>query len=210
MRPDRFALVMLAACAVALCAPARPAKAEGSLTLGDQWWTQTAPEAKYREFRDLVHGPFLESLALDQWSGRNAYSLSAKNGMQKDQAWRGMWAWGSKLNTKIGWIEIPHRFSLTARSPYTEVRPGVFEVPDSLQALNRRVSSGNSVANALQDALNASRVFPLEVFSGVATARVRARPQRGWMLEVEPSNPAELSSLLDAAAYEQLLKDAAH
>src|SRR5690242_8473648 len=34
--------------------------------------------------------------------------------------------------------------------------------------------------------------------------------ERGWMLELEPSNPAELGSLLDAAAYEQLLKDTTH
>ena len=184
MRTDRFALVLFAACAVALCASARPVKAEGSIMLGDQWWTQTAPESKYQEFRDIPHGPFLESLSLADWNGRNTYTLSGRNGMQNDQAWQGMWAYGTKLNVKASWIETPHRFSNTARSPYTEVSPGVFVLPDSLQALNQRVTSGNSIPNALQDALNASRTFPLGFSTNVAAARVRVRPQQGWMFEV--------------------------
>ena len=182
MRTVRFALAMLAACAAALCAPVRHASAEGSFTIGDQWWLQTTPEAKYREFRDVPRGPFLESLMLEAWSNRNAYELWGLNGMRADQAWHGRWAWGSKLSTRIGWVGTPHRFSFTTRTPYTEVRPGVFVLPDSLQSLNRRVPGG--VANALQDALNASPQFPLQFTTDAATARVRVRPKRGWMVEV--------------------------
>jgi glycine cleavage system H protein len=31
--------------------------------------------------------------------------------------------------------------------------------------------------------------------------------QTGWMIKVKPADPADLDGLLDAAAYEQLLKD---
>jgi glycine cleavage system H protein len=34
--------------------------------------------------------------------------------------------------------------------------------------------------------------------------------QAGWIIEVEPSDPKQYDALLDAAAYELLLKDAAH
>ncbi len=182
MRTDRLAFVMIAACALALCAPARPVKAEGSLVLGDQWWTQTAPEAKYQELRDVARGPFLESLKLETWNGRNTYALSAVNGMQRDQAWRGMWAWGSKLNARIGYIQTPHRFSSTSKTFYTEAGAGNFVLSDSLQALIQRSSSGG-ITNILTDAVNNANRVPLEFHTSVASARVRVRPQRGWMFE---------------------------
>lgn len=34
--------------------------------------------------------------------------------------------------------------------------------------------------------------------------------QAGWIVEVEPSDAKQYDALLDAAAYELLLKDAAH
>jgi glycine cleavage system H protein len=34
--------------------------------------------------------------------------------------------------------------------------------------------------------------------------------QAGWLMKLKPSNPAELDSLLDAAAYEQLLQAEEH
>jgi len=184
MKTGRFKLGVLAACAMVLGAHVRAVNADGSFTLGDQWWLQTAPEAKFREFRDVPRGPFLEALLLEKLDNRNTYEIWGLNGIRKDQAWHGTWAWGSKLSTKIGWVETPHRFAFTTRTPYTEIRPGVFSLPDSLQALNRRVPANNSVANALQDALNSSPTFPLQFSTDVATASVRLRPKRGWMVEV--------------------------
>jgi len=31
--------------------------------------------------------------------------------------------------------------------------------------------------------------------------------QAGWMIRIKPDNPADLDNLMDAAAYEQLLKE---
>jgi MtrB/PioB family decaheme-associated outer membrane protein len=183
MRTNRFALVLLAACAVALGAPAPPAQAEDSFSLGSQYWLQTVDEAKFQEFRDVPRGVFLESLNLDLQSGRNAFALAGINGFRKDQSWHGQWSNGAALQVRGGWFETPHRFSLTTRTPFTEVRPGVFVLPDSFQALNRRVSSATAVTNAFNDALNASPRFPLEFSTDVASARVRVRPRMGWMVE---------------------------
>jgi MtrB/PioB family decaheme-associated outer membrane protein len=182
MRTDRLAFVMIAACAVALCASARPAMAEGSLVLGSQWWTQTADDAKYQEFRDVARGPFVESLTYGQMNGRNTYVLSAVNAAQGDQAWKGMWAWGSKLNVRVGYIETPHRFSLISKSPFTEVSPGVFVLPDSLQALMQR-SSTTQQTNIINNLMASAGRLPLEFQTHVSTARVRVRPKAGWTFE---------------------------
>ncbi|MCK6593538.1 MAG: hypothetical protein L6Q76_38775 [Polyangiaceae bacterium] len=34
--------------------------------------------------------------------------------------------------------------------------------------------------------------------------------EKGWMIEITPSDASELTSLLDAAAYNDLLRTAAH
>jgi MtrB/PioB family decaheme-associated outer membrane protein len=180
MRTFRFAFVMIAA--AALCAPSRPAHAEGSIIFGNQGWTQNASEAKFQEYRDVVRGPFLESLQVSAVTGRNTFELSAAKGFQHDELWRGMWAWGSKLNLKASWAQIPHRFTYTGQTFYNEFSKGVLVVSDSLQALNQRNPGG--VANQLTDAFNNGRVVPIDFGTDVATARLRARPQKGLMVDV--------------------------
>jgi glycine cleavage system H protein len=41
---------------------------------------------------------------------------------------------------------------------------------------------------------------------GTHPESVNAKPHDAWMIKVKPSNPAEASSLLDAAAYSDLVK----
>lgn len=182
MRTDRLAFVMIAACAVALCASAHPVKAENSLVLGSQWWTQTANDAKYQEFRDVARGPFVEALSFETMNGRNTYSLSTVNALQGDQAWKAMWAWGSKLDVRVGYIQTPHRFSHISKSPFTEVRPGVFVLPDSLQALMQRSSAAQQV-NIINTMMAAAGRLPLEFQTNVSSARVKVRPKAGWTFE---------------------------
>ena len=51
---------LLLAGAVALVAHAGPARAEGEVRFGSQWWRQGAPDAKFEEFREVPRGGFLE------------------------------------------------------------------------------------------------------------------------------------------------------
>jgi len=41
---------------------------------------------------------------------------------------------------------------------------------------------------------------------GTHPESVNAKPHDAWMIKVKPSNPAEVGSLLDAAAYSDLVK----
>src|SRR5512143_2669386 len=110
MNTIRLALAMSVACAVALCAPARPVKAEGSILFGNQWWIQNNPEAKFQEFRDVPRGPFLQSPDLEKRVGKDMYTITAVNGFQHDQGWRGQWASGARFNARLSYIGTPHRF----------------------------------------------------------------------------------------------------
>lgn len=186
MRTDRFALVMLAACAVALSATARSAQAEGSVMFGNQWWTQTAPEAKFQEFRDVPRGPILPSLVIDSWGGPNLISVAAERGLQKDQSWKLMWASGARFSARVGYAQTPHRFSSVTSTPFTEIRPGDFVLPDSLQLLiqnQRQPDSLAKITRALTDAVKNGHVVPLDFQTNVTSGRVRLRPHKGWMLD---------------------------
>ena len=156
--------------------------AGGEATFGGQWWDQTAPEAKYQEFRVVPRGGFLEDYVLREWSGRNAVTFFGANALRDDQTAGLSWSNGTRWRADLGLTQIPHLFSQTARSPYTEIRPGVFTLPDTLQRTNQE--NPNAYVPTMQDLLASSPRIPLGFRTDVARARLRARPARGWQFDV--------------------------
>jgi MtrB/PioB family decaheme-associated outer membrane protein len=81
----------------------------------------------------------------------------------------------------VDYIEIPHRFSQVTRTPYTEVRPGEWRLPDTLQRVNQDYP--NSYTNTMVDVLNNTPVKGLDFGTNVLRARAKMRPARGWTVE---------------------------
>jgi MtrB/PioB family decaheme-associated outer membrane protein len=155
---------------------------DGEFTIGGQWFDQTVPEAKFQEFREVPRGGFLESFMAREWSGRNSVALWGANGIRSDQASRLTWANGARWRVDLGYAQIPHTFSQIARWGWLQSAPGVFSLPDSLQARNQAIPG--SYTQRMADFLKTAPEVGLGFDTKVSTARLRARPARGWQFEL--------------------------
>lgn len=156
--------------------------ADGYTTFGGQWWSQSANEAKYQEFRYIPHGGLMENYLLQEWGGKTGFSLWGANALQKDQVNRLTVERGMRWRVDLGYAEIPHDFSNIARWGWTQVRPGAFTIPDSLQSQNQNTNT-NTFAPRMQDFTGSAPVVGLDFNSHISTARLRARPAKGWQFE---------------------------
>ncbi len=159
------------------------ASSDFSATFGTQWWSQTAPEAKFQEFRDLNQGAYLETYMLRSWKGRELWGVQGTNAMRHDQSISGSYWNGVRFHVDVDYSEIPHNFSFTARTPYHKASPGVLTLPDSLQQLNQ--NNAGAYTSTMTDLLaNAARV-PLGFRTDLLRGRARIRPAAGWQVEAK-------------------------
>lgn len=182
----RTAMRIALACGVALIAAAG-ARADGNqFTIGGQWWDQSAPEAKYQEFREVPMGGFVESFLVHELVGRHSVTLWGANAIRSDQATRLTWADGARWRVDLGYAEIPHTFSQIARWGWFESAPGVFQISDSLQARNQALPAGYTTR--MTDFVNNSPYIPLSHTTKNTTGRLRGRPARGWLFELRATD----------------------
>ncbi|MEP7027000.1 MAG: MtrB/PioB family outer membrane beta-barrel protein [Candidatus Eisenbacteria bacterium] len=182
MRPkDRLRTL---ACALALGATtALPgvAHADGEATFGTQTWHQSVPEAKFREYRDVPQGAFLESFLLRGGNDRFRSMFYGKDALQNDELLGLRLDRGIRLQIDGTYKRQPHNISLIARSPYTEVSPGVYLLPDSLQRANQE-DPGAYLAR-MTDLMNNAPHVGVGFRTDESKVRVRARPSQGLQFE---------------------------
>lgn len=182
MRARIISMFVLAA-SLLVASPVR-AESDGSATFGGQWWSQTQPEAKYREYRDLPRGSYLGDYVLREFAGPWAAAMWGKNAMAEDQGHGFYLAKGITWRLDAAYTETPHLFGLSGRTPYAQLSPGVFVLPDSLQKFIQGKS--NTVGNRdLLDLLANSPSTPLGFQTNVSKARLRGRPIKGFQIEVK-------------------------
>ncbi|HEX7078350.1 MAG TPA: MtrB/PioB family outer membrane beta-barrel protein [Candidatus Eisenbacteria bacterium] len=181
MNTHRIRYRALPAMLLLLLAVAGPAFADGSLTLGSQWWDQTVREAKYQEFSDIPNGPYIRTLMLRDplWGGR--YSVVANHALRNDQATAITYR-KPRWTTWLNYSRIPHNFSYYARTPYVQVNPGVYTLPDSLQKLNQ--TNSGAYTSTMGDALKNADPIPLAFRTDVSKARVKGRLAHGVEIDI--------------------------
>jgi MtrB/PioB family decaheme-associated outer membrane protein len=178
----RLAIATVLACGWLVSAGSPTARAsESEFTVGSQWWDQTSPDAKYQEFSQVPRGGFLESFVWREWSGRNSVALWGANALRADQATKFTWANGARWRLDLGYLQIPHTFSRTARWGWAESAPGVFTLPDTLQSRNQVIPG--TYTQRMKDFLANAAPVDLGVQTNISSARLRARPARGWQFE---------------------------
>ena len=180
----RRGMRILAALALLACGSAPPlARADGAATFGTQWWTQSAPEAKFQEFRQVPQGAFLESFLVRGGDDRWKTTFWGSNALRNDQQLGLALSRGVRWQLDAHWQEIPHNISQVARLGYTQISPGVFVLPDSLRAQNQANPGG--YRNRITDYLNsAAGTTPLGFRTDVGSARVRMRASQDWKFDV--------------------------
>ena len=178
----RLAVATALACAMVASAWSPAAQASDSeFTVGSQWWDQTSPDAKYQEFSEVPRGGFLESFLWREWSGRNSVALWGANALRSDQASKLTWANGARWRLDLGYAQIPHTFSRVARWGWAQSAPGVFNLPDTLQQRNEVIPG--TYTQRMKDFLASAAPVDLGFKTNISTARLRARPVRGWQFE---------------------------
>src|SRR5262245_56632453 len=168
----RIVGVLLGSLAAILCNGAALGATDGSVTVGTQWWDQTANEAKFQEFRVEHRGAFLEDYVLRSWKGRNFARLYGEHSLRHDQTTSLTWWNGARVRLDLGYQELPHNISFIAHSPFSEIAPCVERIPDSLQAANQANPAG--YVARLKDALNASPRLNMGFRTDITTARLKA------------------------------------
>src|SRR5262245_49957652 len=174
----RAIFAMLAAAALCAAGGAK-ADTDGWAIVGTEWWSQSANEAKFQEFREVPQGAFAEGFLLREWNGPRGFLLSGTNAIREDQRYDVMAARGSRLRFDLGYQQIPHLFSQVARLGYEQTGPGTFLLPDSLQARNQAIPA--TYNQRMTDFLNSSASDArLDFRTDILSGRLRARPQQGW------------------------------
>ena len=174
--------LVLASVLVLLAATFRApsARAEGEITVSGQDWWQTAPEGKFREFREWPRAAWIETFLARGKVGSIAATAWGEQLFLKEQAMGVSLDQGVRWQLDGSYRQVPHLFSLIARSPYTDVGRGTFALSDSLQRQNQNDPAG--YINRMNAALAVAPGFPLEHRTDVLDGRMRFRPNQGWQL----------------------------
>ena len=170
------------------------AQSDGAATFGGQWWSQTNPEAKFQEYRVLPRGGYLEDYVIREFQGPWAAAMWGNNAMRSDQGHGFYLAKGVTWRLDAAYSETPHLFSLIGRTPYAQLSPGVFVLPDSFQRFIQGKSSAVSNRDLL-DLLANSPATPLGIQTNVSKARLRMRPIKDWQFEVKGTDRQRSGSM---------------
>lgn len=194
MRAHKILLVLAG---LFLVASTASAQSSGSATFGGQWWTQNKPEAKYREYRAMPRGGFLENYVLRESNGGWDAFLWGENALEEDQHNYLSLSKGVNFRVDAEYTGVPHLYSDVARSPFSQVRPGVFVLPDSIQRIMQNGTGGTAATYtaALRDLLNGASPVSLKMQTDVSKLRARMRPAQGWQFEVKGTQRQRSGSL---------------
>jgi MtrB/PioB family decaheme-associated outer membrane protein len=118
--------------------------------------------SKFNEYRDVRDGFYLRraDVRFDNLFGtRNYVAFQSSNTIYRDQSYLASFGRYGKFKIQFRYDEIPHTYSNTTRTLYTQTSPGVFEFPALIrQALQSPVPTGSS----LQDIINRQVVPQLD------------------------------------------------
>ena len=181
-RPSRFSQALAAGALLSVWSA--PALADGYVTAGTEGWYQSAPEAKYQEFREVPRGIFVESFLYRDRFWKGNLSVWGANAIRSDQEIGGVYR-RPRWHLDLNYQETPHNISFISRTGYTLLEPDVQRLPDSLQAQNQANPSGYTTR--MSDFLNQAHKIPLGIQTNVLTSRLGGRPGNGLSFELKGS-----------------------
>lgn len=88
---------------------------------------------KFAEYETRPNGVIFERYGLDVDGDNYVLSCEARKVSLEDQSYKCAGGQPGKFGYKFGWDQTPHVFSNQARTPYTEIGPGVLDLPDQMQ-----------------------------------------------------------------------------
>ena len=88
--------------------------------------------SKFGEYRDMRNGLYLRRIDLkfeNVLNSKNYFSLKSQKTLYRDQSYLGTFGQYGKFKLQFRYDEIPHTYSDTTRTLYTEASPGVWSYP---------------------------------------------------------------------------------
>jgi MtrB/PioB family decaheme-associated outer membrane protein len=175
----------------------------GVRTLWNKW---ARASAKFSEYEAIPRGLFISQATVGLGWGATGYyvTLRAQDATERDQHVRlrggryGRWEFGLEFD------RLPHAFSNTGRSIYTQTEPGVFRLPDDVQARLRVISTTDTdpttagvqpnlaQLQALVDGLARPVALSLRRERGAATFRYNPTPR--WDLKLRYSEENQIGT----------------
>ncbi len=123
-------------------------KVSQELDFGYQKVYQSTNESYFEKYGEVPDGAVLNAMRFDVTTDSTTVSFEGQNVLQNNQSYDLNYNYNYKYKVDASWDEMPHVYSNTGRTLYTETSPGVYELPDSIQTALTGLGTGTSVANA--------------------------------------------------------------
>jgi MtrB/PioB family decaheme-associated outer membrane protein len=127
-------LAVCLAAGVAMGQEPNGSETSGSVTIGAQGGTGIDDSSKLQQYEVVPKGVFAPG-ATFSWKGSSNYFLDFKSSnLGLDDQYASLSAGKKdKFKLNLSWDQNPNWMSNTARTPYTEIAPGVFHAPDGMR-----------------------------------------------------------------------------
>ncbi len=109
--------------------------------------------SKYNEYRDLRDGVFLRKLRLnfeDLLGSKNYFHLQSQKAIYKDQSYLATFGQYNKFKLQFRYDEIPHIYTNTARTLFTQTSPGVFTISPLTRSTLQGLATSTSLPSTIQ------------------------------------------------------------
>jgi len=142
---------------------------------------------KFEEYRDIPETGFLRDLRLRLESEDESYSLElkAREAGEDDQNFLLRSSKIGRYEFEFEWDQIPHVFSRTGRSPYSETSRGVFELPDAIQTTLQGAAAAARPGILQSFLATEARDIDLETRWDSARFLLKYTPTPDWDLRAE-------------------------
>lgn len=116
------------------------------VVFGGRFTSVDGQRARFERFRDLRSGPTLDRVRYQREAPAWVFSAGANRVGYRDERFQAGYERYGHLKLAFDWNQVPLSYNGRAVTPYTEVSPGVFRLPDAGQALVEAKTATPAVA----------------------------------------------------------------
>ena len=132
----------------------------------DLAFTPALATAKLNEYSDIRNNFFLRraNIRFEDLFGRNYFNYRTQSGLYKNQSQLVSFGEYGRFKLQFRYEEIPHLYTNTAHTLYTETLPGVYSIPSNIKLMLQSASSTGTAAqiNNSLPSFVATQVLPFE------------------------------------------------
>jgi len=163
-----------------------PFEIAGEVEAGGRLIEGERSSSKFEEYREIPSGLYLDHLLLsiESKKGLGFAEFRAREAAEEDQSFGLRFGRLGRVEFDLGWDQIPHVFSNTARTLYTRPQENVFLFPDSVQSAIQAAPTTAAKGAILRDALNNAQPVELGFRQDTGTVGVKWSPTPEWNLGV--------------------------